>query len=125
MEAQRGAKAALGDAVAPRSRDALYQATQAQAPQIVRRATRLSSGGLVAQQRCDPRAQLAVVEAQPQQAEGDQGGQQGLHAGVAETQRRRALPDALAGPVELLETRGSERGVVAEAFNAQQTSVGL
>ena len=81
MEAQRGAKAALGDAVAPRSRDALNQATQAQAPQIVRRATRLSSGGLVVQKQCDPRAQLAVVEAQRQQAEGEQGGQQSLHLG--------------------------------------------
>ena len=48
MEAQRGAPAALGDAVAPRSRDALDQATQAQPPQIVGRATGLPTGGLVA-----------------------------------------------------------------------------
>ena len=54
MEAQRGAEALPGDAVAPCSRNALDQARQAQPPQIVGRASGYPGGGVVAQEGRDP-----------------------------------------------------------------------
>lgn len=60
MEARRGAQAALGEGEAPRSRDALDQATQARALQIVGHATRLPGGALECQRRRRPCAQQGL-----------------------------------------------------------------
>ena len=75
-------------------------------------------------QRCHGLAQVAVLEAVGQHPEGEQGGEQGLGAGVAEAQRRGALPIHDAWPVEVAEPLCSDEAVVADALDAQQASVG-
>lgn len=73
----------------------------------------------------NPLAQLPVGEAVRQQPEARQGCQQVLDAAVPEAQRRRPLSHDPCRRLELLEALGSQRAVVAEAFDAHQASVGF
>ena len=122
--AQGDAQAVVGDAVAVRVGDALDQAAQPQPPQVVGHAALAVFVRGQSDQRRDDGAQITVAEPLREEAERQQGGQQGVRALVAEAQRRGALAVDGARPVEVVEPFGSDGAVVAEALDAQQASVG-
>ena len=122
--AQGDAQALVGDAVAMRVGDALDQSAQPQAAQVVGHAATTVVVRRQAGQRRHHLPQVAVPEALGTEAEGEQGGEQGLHARVAEAQRGGALAVDDARPVEVVELSGSDGAVVADLLDAQQASVG-
>ena len=69
-------------------------------------------------------AEPAVGEALGEQPEHQQGGEQRLHARVAEAQRAGAAVVDDGGPVQILERLEPELAVVADALDAEQASVG-
>ena len=122
--AQGGSQAVVGDAVAPGEGDALDEPAQPQSAQVVGHAAAAVLLDRQADQRRHGFAQVPVLEAVGQHPEGEQRGEQGLHAGVAEAQRGGALAVDEARPMEIVERSGSDGAVVADVLDAQQASVG-
>src|SRR3990172_1903712 len=123
-EQQRGLEAWARDLVAPGPGDALDQAVEAQAPQVVGHPSLGDLAGREAQQGGELIAKLAVGEAAGTEPEEEQRQEQGLHARISEAQASGALPADLLGSLDALERVFAHRAVVAEALDVEQTSVG-
>lgn len=121
---QRDGYPLSGELVPPGARDGFDEPTETQAAQVVGD----SSRAVVVERQIAPRRhrleQVLIAEAVRQKVEAQHGGEQGLHPPVAEAERRGALAVDAHRAVQLVEHVGSEGGVVVEALDAEQASVG-
>lgn len=124
-EQQRGVVAEVGGLVAAPARDAVDEAVFTQSSQVVADRCGFDVAGGAAEQGRELGAQVTVGEAVNDEPEHQQGVQQGMNAGIAESQRRGA--GAVVGDDGLGdrgEDFGARDGVVANALDVEQTPGG-
>lgn len=123
-EEESHAPAEVGDLVTVGVRNALDQAMQAQAAQVV---GQLSRGQLVwgkAQEGCEQSTQLRIGEPLGQKPKSNQGTEQSLDAWVGKAQGRNPLPGYDLRVVDLLKSLFTQQAIVADLLDVQETSVG-
>lgn len=124
-EEESHAPTEVGHLVTMRVGNALDQAMQAQPSQVVRH---LAWGQLIwgkAQEGCEQHPQFVIGEAQRQKPKGNECAEQGLHAWIGEAQSRDPLPSNRQRLADLLKGIFSQKAIVADLLDVQQTSVGL
>ena len=119
-----GAQSLGGDAVAVSFRDALGDAMEAQATQVVGDLSRAQLAGLFPQQWSKMLAYILVGECALDEKEQEQDVQESLHAWIGETQGRRALVFHRDRSLHVLEGGFADEAVVTDALDVEQTSVG-
>jgi len=90
-EEESDVEAEGGDEVAGRVRDALEEAFEPEAPEVVAHGTARVGGQVPAEEGRDHRSQIAVAEASGQVGEMTQPLEEGHHAGIPEAQGRSTL----------------------------------
>jgi hypothetical protein len=124
-EEESHAPTEVGDLVTMRVGNALDQAMQAQPSQVV---SHLAWGQLIwgeAQERRQQRPQVVIGEPLRQKSKGNESIEQGLDAWVSEAQGRHPLSRKRLRLVHLLEGVFSEKAIVADLLDVQETSVSL
>ena len=101
------------------------EAVQAQAPQLVRHPPGRDRARGQPEQRRERRAEIVVTPAVGQQPKHHQQAQERLDDGVGEPQGGRSLPLDGHRPGDPGERRFTDRAVVADPLDVQETSVGL
>src|ERR1700730_622080 len=119
-----GAQSLGRDAVAVSFRNALGEAVEAQATQVVGDPSRSQLAGLFPQQWSKMLAYILVGKCSLDEKEQQQDVQESLHARIGETQRRRASDIRGDRSLHILEGGFADEAVVTDALDVEQTSVG-
>lgn len=105
--------------------DAFDQAMQAQTSQVI---GHLAWGELIwgeAQERCEQHPQLVIGETLRQKPKSDEGAEQSMDTRIGEAQSGDPLTRNHLGLVDLMKSFFSQKAIVADVLDAQETSVGL
>jgi len=121
-EEEGAAQTGLGDAVAVRRGRAGDEAVQAQAAELVAHHPGGHGAGSEAQQRRQDGAQLTIRKALGEETEEHQRAQHGLHTRVGKAERRNPLAGDHAGRGQRAEGVLTDRAVVGEPFELEQTA---
>ena len=120
----RGAQPLCGGAVAMSFRDALDEAVQAQATQIVGDASWGVLARLVSEQRSKVLANIFVGKGALDEEEQEEDVEEALHARIGKAQRGGTLVVDDDGSLHILEGCFADEAVVTDALDVEQTSVG-